>query len=1028
MIREFLGNHVLANLAFGLVLVLGFLTYGMLPRQQDPDMNFNWISIVTILPGAAAEDVEKLITDPLEEALQNIPDIRFVMSSSSDATSSMLVRFNEMDDRTFDKRIADLRREISNKQRELPEECEDPIILEITSANGWPTVMAVVSGEADDETLRQQARRVQKDLEGIQGVDSVMALGLRDPEIQVRFDPVQLAILGVDPTRLSSTVSTRFRDLAGGAVAMGEGNRMLRYQGTTPDPNQLASWPIPGREGELQINRVAEVARERKKADRAVRYMGKPAVLLTVTKRPGVNSLELTERIKAYLEKRQALKDHTGVQTLLADDQTSMVQNALSIMESNALMGLTMVFAATWLFLGFRISLLVSLGIPFALSGTFILLYAMGETLNVMALLGVVIALGMLVDDAVVVVESISLRLAQGAKAMDAAIEGLREVAIPVASSSLTTMAAFLPLMLLPGILGKFMRIIPMVVSLALVISLVEAFWMLPAHVAALKWHGDRPPSRAQRVRTRWMHRIRIGYVRLLVPVLRRPKLSLGISMLGLMASIGIVASGQLKVDFFAMDPMPMFYVNIKMPSGSSLERTMTTTLEVEKRVREGLQAHEIRAVVPYAGQMMTDTAPFFGDRFGQILISLVPDNQQRRSVQEIIAGMRAAVLATPGPDQITFLPMSGGPPVTKPISVKVRGDDLEPLRAATAKIKEILATMPEVSDIGDNFTMGSRELVLRPDADALRRAGLEAGMVARLTRLLADGEIAATFQHQGEQVKVRVKANPTPRQGVEEILNLPVALPGGGTTTLGTLTHHETRQGVDTIHHYNFRRAITVEAELDRERMDVITANERLKQEWKKVQTEFPGIDLDFTGILDDINEALDAILVLFLFGFGLLYLILGTQFKSYFQPLLILSTVVMAFVGVVFGLLLTGHPLSLYTLYGVVALSGIAVNSAIVLVAAANDRRRDGMKPIHAMIFAARRRVVPILITSITTIAGLSSLAMGLGGKSLLWGPVATSIVWGLAFSTALTLFLIPLLYLMFMRDKGDGSAPTH
>ncbi|MBF0427858.1 MAG: efflux RND transporter permease subunit [Magnetococcales bacterium] len=1020
MIRLILGNHVLANLAFSLVLVLGFLAYGLLPRQQDPDMNFNWVSIVTILPGAAAEDVEKLITDPLEDALQNIPDIRFALSSSSDATSSMLVRFNEMDDRTFDKRITDLRREISNKKRELPPEAEEPVIMEITSANGYPTVMAVVTGEADDENLRQQARHIRKDLEGINGVDSVLALGLRDPEIQVRFNPLNLSLYGVDPVRVADTVTARFRDLAGGAVAMGEGNRLLRFQGTTPDPVELAQWPILGREGEVPLSRVSEVARGRKKADRAVRYQGKPAVLLTITKRPGVNSLELTSRIKQYLDSRQAMHQQTGVQTLLADDQTSMVKNALSIMESNALLGLLMVFATTWLFLGLRISILVSLGVPFALAGVFILLYTFGHTLNVMALLGVVIALGMLVDDAVVVVESISLRLAQGVRAMEAAIEGLREVAIPVASSSLTTMAAFLPLMLLPGILGKFMRVIPMVVSLALLISLVEAFWMLPAHVAAMNWQNNSISTRMHRLRAQWMQSIRFGYVRLLVRVLRRPRVSLSVSLLALVLSIGVVASGVLRVDFFAMDPMPLFYVNIKMPSGSSLERTMTTTLEVEKRVQAGLKPGEFRAVVPYAGQMMTETAPFFGDRFGQILISLIPSNSDRRSVNEIIAGMREAVLATPGPDNITFMPMSGGPPVTKPISVKVRGNDLEELQKAAGKIKAILATMPELSDITDNYAKGSQELVLRPDGDAIRRAGLNPAQIARMTRLLADGEIAATFQHQGEQVKVRILAQSSQRanlQGVDEILNLPVALPGGGSTTLENLTQHETRQGVDTIHHYNFRRAITVEAELDRTRMDVVTANTHLKQEWAKIRSQFPDIDLDFSGILDDINEAVDAIALLFLMGFGLLYLILGTQFKSYFQPLLILTTVIMAFIGVVCGLLLTGHPLSLYTLYGVVALSGIAVNSAIVLIAAANDRIQEGMSPLHAIVYASRRRVVPILITSITTIAGLSSLAMGLGGKSLLWGPVATAIVWGLTFSTALTLFLIPLLYLIFM-----------
>ncbi|MBF0127765.1 MAG: efflux RND transporter permease subunit, partial [Magnetococcales bacterium] len=889
MIRGFLDNHVFANLSFTLILVAGFLAYGLLPRQQDPDMNFNWISIVTILPGASAEDVEKLVTDPLEEALQNVPDLDFVLSGSGDATSSMLVRFNDMDDRTFDKRVTDLRREIQNKQRELPLEAEDPFIMEITSANGWPTVMAVVVGEADDENLRQQARHVQKDLEGIQGVDAVMPLGLRDPELQVRFKPQELATFGLDPMRVADTVAARFRDLAGGAVPLGEGNRLLRFQGTTPDPASLARWPVLGAGQEVTLGQVAEVARGRRKADRAVRYQGKPAVLLTVTKRPGVNSLELTRTISDYLEQRNALRPQTGVATLLADDQTSLVKNALSVMESNALMGLGMVFLTTWIFLGLRISILVSLGVPFALAGTFLFLYAFGHTMNVMALLGVVIALGMLVDDAVVVVEAISLRLDQGNQAIDAALQGLREVWIPVGSSSLTTMAAFLPLMLLPGILGKFMREIPMVVSLALLISLVEAFWMLPAHVAAMNWKGRNHPM--QRLRARMMKAIRVGYIRLLIPVLRHPRLSLSMGFLAMALAIGVVASGVLKVDFFAMDPMPLFYVNVKMPAGSSLERTLATTLEVEKRVRAGLKPEEIRTVLPYAGQMMTDTSPYFGDRYGQILISLLPDNGGRRPVAEIIAGMRERVLATPGPENITFLPMSGGPPVTKPVSVKVRGNDLEELRLAAGEIGKILAAMPEVSDITDNFAMGSRELVLRPEGDALSRAGLSPAALARLTRLLGDGEIGATFQHQGEQVKVRILATRSSGlTGVDGILNLPVALPGGAITTLATLTTPETRQGVDTIHHYNFRRAITVEANLDRARLDVVTANERLKKGWAGIQSRFPGVDLDFSGILDDIHESVDAILLLFLFGFGLLYLILGTQFRSYFQPLLIL------------------------------------------------------------------------------------------------------------------------------------------
>lgn len=1028
MLRNFFDNHVFANLTFALILVLGFLSYFMLPRQQDPDMNFNWISIITFLPGASAEEVEKLVTDPLEEALDKLPDVNFVLSSSREATSDILVRFNDMSDRVFDKRVTDLRREVSNKERELPEAAEEPMILEITSSNGFPTVMVVVVGRADDENLRRQARLVERDLERIKGVDGVAPLGLRPPELQVRFSPAILGAAGITPMTLADTVSARFRDVAGGTLRMGGETRLLRLQGTSADPEELAQWTLVGNHGERRLGEVAQVARGRKKAAHQVRFQGRSAVLLSVTKRPSVNVLELTARIRTYLASRKKLETETGVEVILANDQTHYVRNALSVMENNALLGLLMVMLTTWIFLGSRIALLIGLGIPFTLAGTFGVLYSAGHSLNVMVLLGVVISLGMLVDDAVVVVESIYAHIQKGMGAMAAGLASLREVAAPVTTSVLTTMAAFLPLMLLPGILGKYMRVIPLVVTLALAISLIEAFWMLPAHVAALNLSFDEP-SRLHRHRTAFLQRLRRTYVRLLLKVFRRPRLSLTVALLPVAMAVSVVSMQLIKVDFFAMDPFPLFYVNVKMPPGSSLQNSMETVLKVERRVRAGLRPGEVDSVVSYAGQMFTDTKPFFGDRFGQVLVNLTPDKSVRRTVAAIIDGMRGPVTAVPGAETISFLPLSGGPPVTKPVSVKVRGNRFEPLRRATDELKQFLAAMPAVSDITDDFDAGSPELVLRPDGDGIRRGGFQPGAVMRLTRLLADGEVPTHFQHQGEKVEVRILAHyDREPDGVDDFLAIPIARTDGGVMPLGELTDHETRRGVEAVRHFNFRRAITVSADIDKSRIDTVAVNEAIKAHWETIRDRYPGMDLDFSGILDDIYEAMDAIGVLFLLGVGLMYMILGTQFRSYFQPLMILMTVPMAFTGVVCGVLITGDSLSLYTLYGVVALSGIAVNASIVLISAANSRLRAGMTVQHAVIFAARRRVVPILITTVTTIAGLFSLAVGLGGHSLLWGPVATAIVWGLVFSTFLTLFLVPLLYGIFMGGKGRSvSGPV-
>ena len=433
------------------------------------------------------------------------------------------------------------------------------------------------------------------------------------------------------------------------------------------------------------------------------------------------------------------------------------------------------------------------------------------------------------------------------------------------------------------------------------------------------------------------------------------------------------------------------------------------------------MRANEQRSIVSYAGQLFTETAPFFGDHYGQVLVSLNAKSNDQRSVDQIIDSLRDDVQKIPGPTRITILRLAGGPPVTKPISIKVRGEKMEEIRAASEDIKKFLASNPLITDISDDSPPGQREMILKVDADAARRAGVAPDMIARTVRLLVDGEIVATMQDRGEELEIRIRAQHEGLQSPDDLLRYALPAKDGGSVPLWTLLSAERERGPANIRHYNFRRAITVEADIDKSQLNTVEANNYVLQRWHQIQHRYPDINLDFSGELDDIQESLDAIFILFLFGIGLIYLILGTQFKSYFQPLMILSTVPMAFTGVVLGLLITQKTLSLFTLYGVVALAGIAVNSAIVLISAANDRLGQGMALLHATIYAARRRIVPIIITSLTTVAGLLSLAIGLGGTSLLWGPVATSIVWGLTFSTILTVFSIPLLYRLTMsRSK--------
>ncbi|MDQ5769525.1 efflux RND transporter permease subunit [Thiothrix subterranea] len=1043
MYRRLIQNHVLANLTFVLVLFIGFTAYNAMPRQQDPTINFNWISIITALPGASAEDVEKRVTDPLEEAIRGIPDMKFVSSNSRANISSLLVRFEDIDERTFDKRLADLRREIQNAENLLPAEAMDSIVLEITTANAFPSAMIAVQSIADDENLRVQAKNIEKALEQIKGVDRVDPVALDEPELQVRFDTTALESLGLTPGQLAETIRAWFRDLSAGSLDVDKQSWLVRLSGKTSNPQALGELPVPGVQGEVSLSRVASVERARAEATQKVRLDGEPAVLFAVMKEDKANVLDLVERMKTYIDARNQQIGASGVKLVLVDDQTIPTREAIGIMESNALLGFVLVLFVTWLFLGFRIAALTTIGIPFTLAATFWVLSGMGETLNVTVLLGIVIVLGMLVDDAVVVVESIYYRLQHGVDAVTAAVESMREVALPVTTAVLTTIAAFLPLMLLPGILGKFMQVIPMVVTLALAISLIEAFWMLPAHVASMKMRFDKP-SRIQQMRNRGTHWLQVKYARLLVKVLRYPRSALSAVMLMFVLAVGIVGAGLIPLNFFAADSLRLFYVNVEMPSSTALDETMQKVQQVEQQVKKHLQPEDARSVVAYAGMMFTETEPLYGARYGQMVVSLKPMSEGSREVKTIIEGMRADVVNVPGAVNIAFLELAGGPPAAKPISVKVRGDNYAEIQGATAALKQILNANPGFKDITDDASPGQMEMTLRLRHDNIRRAGVSPDEVSRSLRLLVDGEVVADMQDQGEKLEVRVKRQEGDLRTVDQLLDFRLPTADGGSVPLRELVEEQKGVSLGNIRHYNFRRAITLEADLVKRpdepfyecrlqpmfsgaapdyaqcALDAVQANQILLEGWKPYQAQFPNIDLDFAGQLDDIQESMDAIGMLFLFGIGLMYLILGTQFGSYWQPLLILSTVPMAFTGVVYGLLVTQNPLSLYTLYGVVALAGIAVNSAIVLISAANDRRELGMSVLHATVYAARRRVIPVLITSLTTMAGLFSLATGLGGKSLIWGPVATAIVWGVGFSTVLTLFAIPVLYRVSSRSK--------
>ena len=1031
MLRRLYNNHVFANLIFVLVLAIGAYTYKNLPREEFPDVNFYWVQITTFAPGMAAEDVEQRITVVLERAVRNIEDISFATSFSRESISDMTVRFNsDISREDFDKHLATVRREIQNKRSELPDNINDPIVIEVDTSTAFNLGTIVISSEDDGINLLEQAQSIKKDLEGLRGMNLVIPTGLHERELQVRLDPQRLENQGISPTEVADTVSTYFRDISAGTNRVGSQAWAIKIDGMKADAEYVANLPILGRRNEVKIGDIATVLFDHEDPKNYVELDGKPAVLLTITKQTNTNSLDLMDRVKAYIEERNKSSNLSGVQLKLADDQSINTRKSVRIMERNALFGLLLVTLMTWIFLGPRIAIFTCIGIPFIVAGTFWIISLMGMTLNTIVLLGIVISLGMMVDDAVVVIESIYYRLQRGVSRMDAALDSLREVGAPVTTAVLTTIAAFMPLVLLEGPLGTFMSNVPIVVSIALAMSLVEAFWMLPIHIMGSNKGYDHD-NKMNRWRRRWQRKLRNRYTRILVATLKRPyiiivtclvliSLAVGSSFLGVqyphLHQHPIAKHFLIKFDFFKTDAYPVFYIGIEMPNGTPLEETMAATLELEKLLRPHLNPDELKATLTYSGKMEGDTAPLFGAQFGQILYTLAEDLPYERNAETISEEIRSIIENFEKAQRTSIFLVSMGPPTTKPISLKVTGDDINRVRTASDHIQRILASNNSIIGIIDDDSPGLQEMSISMNTDTINRSGLSPTYVARNIRMLVDGEIVATMQYKGEELEVRIMPDEDNLEEIDSILDQSINSPNGP-VTIRSLTNVERGAGYNNIRRHNFRRAITIEADIDDTLTDTVNANRFIQDEWQKIQQQYPDIVINTEGQVDDIVESVNSLRTLFLFGVLLMYLIIGTQFQSYFQPLMIIVTVPLALIGVVVGQLISGNSVSLFTMIGVVALAGMAVNASIVMISAANDRLIKGMSVTHAAIYAGRRRVMPIVITNVTTVAGLFSLAAGIGGKSLMWGPLANAIVWGVMISGALTLLLIPVIYILFM-----------
>ena len=1033
-----ISNHPLTNVLFVIVILLGIYSYATMARQQDPDINFNWVEIRVVLPGATTSDVEKQVTDVIEDALSNIQDVRFVQSTANVGVSTTLVRFKQLNELDFNKRIADLRREVQNAEGELPSQALSPTVVEVTTSTGFPTMAVLIERAGFDETLFYHANLITKEIERIRGIDNIWAIGYSEPEIHINLNPAALESYGISPGEVAQSLRVSLVNLSPGSVDISGQKWQFSLDNDISDARSIARVPILGHSG-IYIGNVAEVKSARERSTSLVSVNGKSAILLNIFKAPNTNVLDITDRVRDYIDEKNIKLSETGVRVSVLDDQSPTTRRALSTMEKNSMVGLILVLLSTWLFLGTRISIFCTLGIPFVLCLTFFVIKQLGQTLNLNVLLGLVMSVGIVVDNMIVIAESIRFNLRRGMEITHACVEGLLDVIKPLTSGVLTTVAAFAPLLFIEGILGQFMLVVPLVVVTALLMSMIQAYWILPSHVMGIDPRSEAHPTKFELRRMHYIEIIQRAYMRFLIRMLRAPRKMLTWCIGGLVLAgtltFGGIAFPQvhqtwmgvffLRIEFFAFDPLRLSYYNVKMPSGTALEQTLQATERLEQHVRALVPTEELRGMSSFAGIQFTDIGVETGPDVGQVMVSLLPDTRDSEPIDvmrdRILASISAADL---GANELTSLIISGGPPQTKPIQLNVLGDDFESIRAAIVDLKELFGSMAGVFDIGVDDSFGQRQVQVRYNHDAIAADGISHREVDDLLAMVSNGLIITEVQRLGETTDIRLNAERPSVGNPGDVLDYRIRSSSGNSYPLSRYVQFSAVRGQSKIGHFDYRRNIRIEADINSSESPYTeqTASSHIHREWKRLYAaKHPSITLNSSGILDDLNEAIASMSFLFLLGLLLIYLLLCNALRSYFKPFLILTALPMAFVGVIFGLLISNQPMSLFTMFGVVGLTGISVNASIVLIDAIEKRRAAAMPLIHAALFAARRRVIPILITSLTTMAGLMSLALGIGGKSLLWGPVAIAIVWGVGFSAAMTLMIIPYLYLLFHR-KGE------
>jgi len=999
-------NSVLVNLLMIGLFIFGTLSLIQLPMELNPMVEFNWIFVIVPYPGAAPAEVENLIIDPIEAEVQDVNKIQEIQSVAHEGRAEILIKIEDVSEREFREIYTDVKAEVDKVN--LPEECENPIIDTFDSGDFVPVISIDMTFTIPEDNAQIIADDFEEDLSDISGVAKVQVSGLAEREIWVEVDPVKLNSYRVTFDEIVMALKFRNLNVPGGNITFGKSEYLIRSIGEFESIDEIRNTIVrTSQSGEfIKIKDVAQVNDRREEMEIYSRRNGDPSITFSVSKKSDANSIDVIDAVKELVgEYRTRIPD--GVNFSWFNDNAVYINRTISVLRNNAIFGLILIVTLLFVFLGLRNAFLAALGIPISFVITFIFMNATGYTLNGSTLFALVMVLGIIVDDAIIVIENCHRHRLRGENSYTSAILGTNEVATPILTSIGTNIAAFLPLILLPGIMGKFMRVVPMVFSLALVASLFEAFFLLPAHYA--DW--TKNSNVYKKGEKHFFIVLREAYSRLLIKVLKRRYWLLGSMLILLIISIAMIP--MIGIEMFPDEDFDQFKIIAKFPEGTSLIETDRIMQKFEREANR-LPKSAVQDVVVNIGLAQGNNEWITKKNVAQVLFQLHPEEDRSIKIDQLINEMRERVKTISGPISVEFEKISGGPPVGKPISVKVQGKYMDEIKSASSVLQDYISGLDGAFDIMDDFPPGKQEIRIEVDEEKAALFGFHTQFVAMNVRYAFDGIAATEYRDGDDEIDIIVKYDQQNRSSVDDVLNLRLTNPAGRTVALGDMVTFIIRPGATEIRRFDQKRTIMVTGDIDGAVTSLDKINNKLMDKFSELEEQFPGITFKIGGEFEEFMEVFQNIVPLFALSIILIFLILGTQFNSYIQPFIILTTVPFALIGAMLGLIISRNPFSISSMYGLVALAGIVVNDAIVMISFVNNRRKTERLSVHqhwrSIVDAGRLRLRPIILTSLTTISGLLPMAFGLGGKSSWWSPLANVILFGLLVSTILTLFAIP------------------